>query len=197
VIARQDASFDDINSHRVAVGSSFSGDTQHAYVYRNGAVTRLKAARPRPSRSTRPVSSWAPWNPATGGLPARWSPAGAAPTKLPVPAGVVTGETAGIAEDGTIVGTVAPAHAGDTGYLWPPGGKGGQMPDLNPPAIGAENGWVLGTALDAPAVVAGRKVVRLPPYQKHRMYKVSSFSADGRTGGWRPVTAMTAAPARR
>jgi len=230
-----DASFQDVNGRGVAVGSAYDGgEKQHAYVYRDGAVTRLRGGEAAAVAINDAGVIAGNLGPGFAPVPGRWASAGANATKLPLPAGMAGGEVAGIAEDGTIVGTVAPAHAEGTGYLWLAAGNGRRMPlptvdgrratffwpesigggwvvgravfdtpdglrrftsmrytigtgtyerlaaDMNPPAIGAPNGWILGTVLDTPAVLAGTKVVRLPAYQKHRRYVVSSFSADGR-----------------
>jgi hypothetical protein len=71
-------------------------------------------------------------------------------------------------------------RAGITWYTIGTGTYERLVTDMNPPAIGAANGWILGTVLDTPAVLVGKKVVKVPRYQKHRLYMVSSFSADGR-----------------
>ncbi|MCY1137123.1 hypothetical protein OWR29_03870 [Actinoplanes sp. Pm04-4] len=52
--------------------------------------------------------------------------------------------------------------------------------ELSPSAYGAENGWVAGVAV-GPVIIAGKKVVDLPRYQKMREYMITAYSADGKT----------------
>ncbi len=70
---------------------------------------------------------------------------------------------------------------------------------LGPPAIGAENGWVLGvTGTDEPVLIAGAKVVKLPKCKGMKEYVVSSLSADGKVAtGHTTDTTATEAVANR
>lgn len=233
-----DASFDDINSSGVAVGSSYDdGDRQHAYVADGSSVTRLAGGTGAAvAVNDAGVIAGVLGDP---GVPARWSSPRATPARLPLPAGFASGRAVDIDQDGTIVGTVERANAEGTGYLWFAGGTGRLMPlpdvegekatlfwpesmsdgwvygravrdaadrswrdfasyrysiaenryerllvPFHPPALGAANGWVLGvTGEYTPVIVADRRVVKLPGYQKMKEYVVSSFSADGRVAG--------------
>ncbi|MCO8269109.1 hypothetical protein M1L60_00735 [Actinoplanes sp. TRM 88003] len=51
---------------------------------------------------------------------------------------------------------------------------------LSNDALGAENGWVLSTIAD-PVILAGKRIVKLPRYNKMKEYQVTAFSADGKT----------------
>ncbi|WP_127500565.1 hypothetical protein [Actinoplanes solisilvae] len=234
-----DASFEDINSAGLAVGTSFDGDRQQAYASTAETTTRLKGGRAVAAAvNDKGVIAGTLGEPHFGGVPTRWPSLTAAPVKLPLPAGFIGGDAGAIAEDGTIAGTVQRTGKEGTGYLWLPDGSGRLMPpptfkdgskathfwpesiidgvvlgrgirdggdgsrsfesfryriatgkyerlpiELFPPAIGAANGWVLGTTNGyAPVVVSGEEVVQLPKYKGMTEYVVSAFSADGKSG---------------
>ncbi|GID76047.1 hypothetical protein Ade02nite_46880 [Paractinoplanes deccanensis] len=232
-----DASWEDINSSGVAVGSSYSGEVQYAYVSPGKSVTRLHGGEASAAAiNDAGVIAGALGKPYEG-VPAMWPSASAAPVELPLPAGYTAGAAEAIGEDGTIVGTVEKKATEGTGYLWLPGGATRLMPmptvegkratlfwpdslsngwvygravldlqedgsrrftsyryniatnkyeklatPLGPPAIGAENGWILGTTgRYEPVLLAGKKVVQLPRYATMKEYQVTALSADGKT----------------
>jgi uncharacterized membrane protein len=156
-----DASFGDINRSGVAVGGGFvTSERQQAYVYRDGRLSELDGrgttARAINDAGVIVGSMGMPYS----GLPVRWDSAGAKVTRLRLPAGATTGSADGIAEDGTIVGSVASDDGSESsGYLWLPDGTGRTM--SLPPVDGEKanffwpesiaDGWVAGRAvLDKP-----------------------------------------------
>ena len=233
-----DASYDDINSAGVAVGTSFdAAGHEQAYVSAGGAAVRMPGGRASAAAiNDAGVVVGTLGAPVFGGVPARWPSATAAPQRLPLPPGFRGGDALAVGEDGTVVGAVYREQMERTGMLWLADGTNRLMPlptvdgrratyfwpesigdgwvlgravrdsadgsrrsfvsyryriatgtyerlpvALGPPALGARNGWVLGTTGDhRPVVVAGPAVVRLPAYRAMKEYVVSSFSADGR-----------------
>jgi hypothetical protein len=150
-----DQSLDDINSHGVAVGTSFgSDDRQRAYVVRSGKVTALKGGEAGATAINDAGVIVGTVGTALDGQPARWSSATVAPVRLALPSGAATGEASDIDEDGTVLGTIQPKRGTQTGYLWMPDGTGRRMP--LPTVDGAKanyfwpesirNGWVAGRA---------------------------------------------------
>lgn len=128
-IPGSDASFDDITTAGVAVGTGFDGrGRQQAYVYRDGAVTRLRGGEAGAAAINEAGVIVGSVGEIYSGRPARWSSAGAAPTRLAMPAGFDVGEARGIAEDGTIVGVVGRRAMESTGHLWSPDGTGLLLP---------------------------------------------------------------------
>jgi uncharacterized membrane protein len=112
-----DASLRDINSSGVAVGTSYDGDEQQAYVYRDGAFTKLAGPGA--------VSGINDAGVMVGSIgsdiepnPVRWASPGAKPQRLPLPDGVKTAVARDVDEDGTILGLVALKEGQDTAYLW-------------------------------------------------------------------------------
>ncbi len=156
-----DASFPDVNRSGVAVGGTFlPSDRQQAYVYRNGRVSELDG---RDTTATA-INDAGVIVGAIGmpfaGVPARWDSADAKVTRLPLPAGATIGSADGIAEDGTIVGSVAADDRSESsGHLWLPDGtertmalplvEGETADYFWPESI--VDGWVAGRAvLDKP-----------------------------------------------
>ncbi len=129
VVPGSDADINDINAAGVGVGSGFDGGGHvHAYVLRNGAVTKL-AGGPADAVAINDAGVIVG---AVGqlyeGLPARWPSAGGAPVKLAMPTGATVGTAVGIDEDGTVIGTVGSPSTEGTGYLWLPDGTARPMP---------------------------------------------------------------------
>jgi uncharacterized membrane protein len=152
-----DASFEDINSAGLAVGTSFDAqERQQAYASTSAATTRLKGGRAVAAAvNDEGVIVGTLGEPSFGGVPARWSSLTAAPARLKLPAGFTGGDADAIAEDGTIAGRVHRDGTEGTGYLWLPDGTGRLMPL---PAVDGEKathfwpesitgGWVVGRAM--------------------------------------------------
>ncbi|BEL09301.1 hypothetical protein Q0Z83_074920 [Actinoplanes sichuanensis] len=152
-----DPRFADINSSGIAVGSAFIGERQQGYVYRDGRVSRLDGQEAVPAAINDAGVIVGSIGEVLEEMPVRWdSPDGAA-TPLPMPADLRSGTADSIAEDGTVVGTVATdSRATGSGYLWLPDGTGRKM---DPPRIEGDvadyfwpesisNGWVAGRAVD-------------------------------------------------
>ncbi|WP_250031333.1 hypothetical protein [Paractinoplanes maris] len=148
-----DAGFRDINSSGVAVGSSYEGDVQYAYVLTDGAVTRLRGGPAAAGAiNDKGVIAGTLGEPGLDGVPVRWKSARATPTKLKLPAGYTTGNADVIGEDGTIVGSVHRKNSEGTAYLWLPDGSGRLLPRPGPAdffwADSISNGWLFGRAVD-------------------------------------------------
>ncbi|MEV4343157.1 hypothetical protein AB0J83_01560 [Actinoplanes sp. NPDC049596] len=155
-----DATWEDINSAGVAVGSSFpSGDEQQAYVSTGATVTPLRGGPSVASAiNEKGLIAGVLGSPYEGGLPVVWSSPQASPARLALPAGYAYGEANAIDEDGTVVGLVVRGNqkrmSDGTGYLWRPDGTGRLMPL---PTVDGEKasffwpesvsaGWVYGRA---------------------------------------------------
>ncbi|MFG1993425.1 hypothetical protein ACGFJ7_25930 [Actinoplanes sp. NPDC048988] len=152
----QEGAWGDINSAGVAVGYSFDeAERQQAYTSTGASVTRLPGGRAVASGIDEAGRIVGTLGDPDNGIPATWASPTAAPVRLTLPAGFVTGEGKGIDEDGTIVGTVARENGESTGYLWRPDGSGRLMP--MPTVDGGQatlfwpesisNGWVYGRAV--------------------------------------------------
>lgn len=153
-----DPSFDDINSSGIAVGSAFLGDLQQqGYAYRDGRVTELDGKHTVPMAINDAGVIVGTIGEVLKEVPVRWDSADAKAEPLPMPAGMTTGSADAIAEDGTVVGSVATdSRATASGYLWLPDGTGRKM--ARPEVDGGEadyfwpesitNGWVAGRAVD-------------------------------------------------
>ena len=243
-----DPSFRDINSSGVAVGYSFEGDNQQAYVLEGGSVRRLPGGRAIAAAiNDRGVIAGALGDPYLSAIPVTWKSSRATPTRLPIPSGFTGGAAVDIGEDGTVLGSVQGKNGEGTAYLWLPDGTGRLLPKPGQAdffwadsisngrvfgravddsadgstrrfksyryviatgkyeklatqlttALGAENGWVLGT-VRGPVVLVGQKVVKLPAYKKMKEYEMTAFSADGRTAaGYTTDTTETEPVANR
>jgi hypothetical protein len=115
----------DINSHGEAVAAGWDPPGQnHGYVYKDGRVTKLKGGLSRTQVINDEGVVAGTLGDVIHGVPARWASSIAEPEKLPLPPGMKAGQVTGIAEDGTILGTVssdARANA-ESGILWFPDG---------------------------------------------------------------------------
>jgi hypothetical protein len=111
----------------VAVGSSFIGDKQVAWVYRDGVTSRLPGGD---NAYASGVNDQGVIAGAIGDEPAMWRSATSAPTMLSLPGPGWTGSVDGIDEDGTMVGEVMDGQDLNSrvGYLWHPDGTGERLP---------------------------------------------------------------------
>nr|WP_221375105.1 hypothetical protein [Actinoplanes polyasparticus] len=226
-----DPSFRDINSSGVAVGYSFEGDDQRAYVLEGDTVRQLRGGGASAAAiNDRGVIAGALGDLYLSGVPVMWKSSRATPTRLPLPSGFTGGAAVDIADDGTVLGSISRKTGEGTAYLWLPDGTGRLLPKPGQAdyfwadsisngrlfgsavddsadgstrrfvsyryviatgkyeklatqlstALGAENGWVLGTT-SGPVILAGPKVVKLPAYKRMKEYQMTAFSADGRT----------------
>ncbi|MBB4691266.1 hypothetical protein [Paractinoplanes abujensis] len=129
-----DASWEDINSSGLAVGTSFDGDQQQAFTiappFSVDAVTRLPGGRAVAAAvNDAGVIVGQLGDPFTDGVPARWASPTAGAEKLPLPAGYPRGAAKAIDEDGTVAGLVSRGRERlGTGYLWQPDGTGRLIP---------------------------------------------------------------------
>lgn len=155
-----DATFYDITTAGIAVGSSYiREDQQQAYVYRAGRMTPLDGEHTAAFAINDAGTVVGSIGEVLHEVPARWDSVTAKVTRLPLPAGITLGRARGIAENGTVVGTVSRDGMEDSGYLWLPDGTGrtmelptvkGQKADMFWPES-ITDGWVLGRAVfDAP-----------------------------------------------
>ena len=134
-----DELFHDINSAGVAVGAAFTGhDTQSAYVYRDGKLSRLPA--PAGTVEARAVGEDGTivGNLGRGGpeeprVPLLWRDPTAQPERIPLPPGFPEGEAIDVDTDGTVVIMVSSAGSrgpdgGDHAYVRHPDGTGTLLP---------------------------------------------------------------------
>jgi hypothetical protein len=126
----EDERLSDINSAGVAVGNSFSGDTEVPYIYRDATVTKLNAQgssepsaigeqgvivgfRTLPSSDTRPVV---------------WRTPNGPQADLSLPAGYHSGRAIDVDDDGTIIGSVNGGGDDTRGIAWTLDGTGRLLP---------------------------------------------------------------------
>ncbi|WP_430789600.1 hypothetical protein [Actinoplanes sp. G11-F43] len=150
-----DASIYDMTSTGAGVGSSYPGEGQQAYSYRDGTVTELDGRRSAAYAINEAGVIAGVTEDDGREVPVRWRSAGAPMERLPLPSGATSGRAGDIAEDGTVVGVVGEDRAQETGYLWLPDGTGKAIPlptvegrkaDFFRPAA-ITDGWVLGVAI--------------------------------------------------
>jgi hypothetical protein len=147
----------DINRSGVAVGSGFvTDDRQQAYVYRDGKVTALDGRATAANAINDAGVVVGSIGEVLNEAPARWNSVDGKVTRLPLPDGVTHGTADGIAEDGTVLGSVeAPGKLEGTGYLWLPDGTGRMLPL---PAVGRKKADFFWPESIIDGVVAGRAV---------------------------------------
>jgi hypothetical protein len=148
-----DQRLQDINSHGVAVGSSWDPD-QIPILYAGSKVTTLSGGDGEASALNDAGVIVGVLGDLDGRRPVRWTSATAQPGRLPLPARVLWGEALDIDEEGNVLGRVGAARQIGTGYLWLADGKVRRMPlpkdgdrqstEFWPEAI--RNGWVVGRA---------------------------------------------------
>ncbi|SDT66231.1 hypothetical protein [Actinoplanes derwentensis] len=150
-----DASIDDLNQSGVGVGSSYLGESQQAFVYRDGTYSELDGSQTSALAINEAgviVGALGPFN---GEVPVRWTSASAKVERLPLPSGYPVGIAKLIADDGTVVGSVGRGRLTLTAYLWLPDGTGKLMPlptvggkkadYFEPTSIAGD--WILGAAI--------------------------------------------------
>lgn len=155
-----DALFKDINSHGVAVGSSFiSRDTYAAWIYRDGKVTQLAGHNAEAiAINDRGDVVGILHNGLTNAQPVMWRGGRGAPIPLVLPAGATSGTARDIADDGRIIGSVGDGSTGSA-YLWLPDGGARKLP-MPPGSLGGggaviRGDWVVGSGgqpLDEPGL---------------------------------------------
>jgi hypothetical protein len=139
----------DINTKRVAVGSSYLGTGMTAWLYRGGKLSKLPGGDGAEARAINEA------NTAVGvrnAMPVIWPSVDQAPVDLPLPAGATYGEALDIDEDGTIVGYVGTKGKDERPYVWLPDRTGrplgvldSRAPLSTARAYGIRNGWVTGS----------------------------------------------------
>jgi hypothetical protein len=139
----EDQLLSDVNTHGVAVGTSYEADGPHPYLYRDGVVTRLPGVRTGAAVAINDAGVIA-GNDLTTNTPVIWRSPTEPPVALPVPSGGAgITEAADLAEDGTVVG-----RAAERAYVWAPNGTGGFLatPDgmRSGAAIAIRGPWVIG-----------------------------------------------------
>lgn len=140
----------DVNSSGTAVGWSFAGGEGDSgpvpYAYHDGKVSKLPGAQRGSALAINEAGAIAGDD--DGGHPLVWPSVGAAPIRLPLPAGASAGTAVDIDEDGTTVGNIDNNRA----YVWFPDGthRALPVPDLDgkPGAVtrvfAVRNGWATG-----------------------------------------------------
>jgi hypothetical protein len=143
----------DINSHGVAVGSSFDPE-QTPFLYAGSKVTTLRGGAGEATALNDAGVIVGVLGELDDRRPVRWTSATAQPEHLTLPARVVWGQALDIDEEGNVLGMVGTDRQIGTGYLWLADGKVRRMPlpkdgdrqstEFWPEAI--RNGWVVGRA---------------------------------------------------
>lgn len=189
-LADGDPSFNDITSSGVAVGSAFIGERRQAYVYRDGKVTELDGRH----TEARAINEAGVIVGSIGEIfeeaPARWSSAGADVERLPMPAGYTHGSTDGVAENGTVVGSIAKSETDvKSGYLWSPDGTGYLMPLPTVKGVQATAFWADSINDEW---VAGRAVFEMDGSRGSRRFEALRYRIADRTYESLPVNTFPA-----
>ncbi|MFI1988306.1 hypothetical protein [Actinoplanes sp. NPDC020271] len=153
-----DADIVDLNPAGVGVANGNDADDHElAFLYQDGKFTRLRGdAVSARAINENGVIAGSAGTAEQDPYPIRWASGAAVPARLPLPPGATSGTTADIAEDGTVLGSVATGKKSGTAYLWFPDGTGRYLPlpvmrdgkkatSFSGSAI--SNGWVSGEAV--------------------------------------------------
>ncbi|MET7394571.1 hypothetical protein ABZS66_13875 [Dactylosporangium sp. NPDC005572] len=142
-IPGDDQTIEAVNAAGVAVGQSFVGGEQVAWVYRDGKATQLAGSDAR----AQGINASGTIVGARAGQPVRWPSAGSEPVSLQVPDGAKGGAAEAVDDDGTAVGYVTVAGQRQA-YVWSGDGKGRPLPEYGEPedsaAFTVRNGWATG-----------------------------------------------------
>jgi hypothetical protein len=122
-----DQSFQDINSHGVAVGSGWIGNSTTSFFYRDGKVGKLPDGD---ASEVRAINDAGAVVGTKADKPIIWRTVDQSPAVLALPSGVSVGKAFDIDEDGTVIGAVGPT---DQPYVWAPDGTGRALPVPSPP----------------------------------------------------------------
>jgi hypothetical protein len=145
----------DINSAGTAVGEARYLNVVGPYIYRRGAVQRLPGVARGGATAVNDAGTIVGYRITDNGdrRPVRWRSATAAAADLPVPSGFSSVDVVGLAEDGTVLGSVAHGYGPKRAYVWRPDGTGKVLPNpkvdgqtataFEPVAI--RGNWVVGT----------------------------------------------------
>jgi hypothetical protein len=128
-VSGEDQSIEAMNAKGDGAGSTFLNgdvDNQKAFAYVGGKVTLLPGDEQSVAAA---ITDAGVIGGSSGDRPAVWRTPASQPELLPLPEGATSGSVNGIAEDGTILGTVGTPTADDaTSYLWLPDGKLRKIP---------------------------------------------------------------------
>jgi hypothetical protein len=140
--ASQDAGLVDISSTGVAIGTSYSGDSERSWIYQDAKVSRLAgpAGAGAVAINDQGVVVGTLQPPGSGDqTPIVWRTPTSTAKRLPLPANSAGGQAQDIDADGTIVGTLSltKTPGADEGVAWRPDGT---IRILPLPAIKGVNG---------------------------------------------------------
>ena len=146
----------DINSAGTAVGEARYLNGVGPYIYRRGAVQKLPGVARGGATAVNDAGTIVGYRLTDNGerRPVRWRSATVAATDLPMPSGFSSVDVVGLAEDGTVLGSVAREYGEpERAYVWRPDGTGKVLPNpkvdgqtaaaFEPVAI--RGNWVVGT----------------------------------------------------
>jgi hypothetical protein len=151
----------DINSAGTAVGEAtsineFGINGVGPYVYRKGAVQKLRGVDHGVATAINDAGTIVGVRSTSDGKrrAVRWKSATAAGADLPMPSGFSSAGAVGLAEDGTVLGSVEAGNGPTRAYVWRPDGTGTLLPN---PKVGGQTatefdpiairgGFVIGTA---------------------------------------------------
>jgi len=124
-----DQAFNDITSTGIAVGAGW-GTGPTPYVYRDGAMTKLRGVRSGSARAINESGVIVGSRDDSGNpMPVRWRSATATAEALPLPGKNWWGEAIAVADDGTILGLVHDvAKDQDRAYVWAADGTARLLP---------------------------------------------------------------------
>jgi hypothetical protein len=191
----EDPQINDLNSSGIGVGSGYtSQDREYAYAVSKGHATRLRGGQ----GEARAINASGMIVGSVGGalarVPATWASPDAAPTKLAMPKGMRIGESLDVADDGTILGALAPDGTYSlTGYYWSPDGTAHAMPlptvdgekstGFSPTSL--NGAWIYGSAVyetkSATSFTAMRYNIATGKYQRLATELQDPVGADN---GW-------------
>jgi len=145
-IKGDDADLDAITSNGTAVGESFSGQTQSAFIYRDGKVSKLRGLTnvgPAAVNNAGVVAGTK--NDNSTNRPIVWRTPTSSATYLPLPGPSWRGSPDAVLDDGTIIGTVMPTFDSMTSrtIVWHTDGTFQFLPQPAVPGVTGINGfWI-------------------------------------------------------
>ncbi len=163
-IKGDDANLTAISSNGTAVGESFSGQTQSAFIYRDGRVSKLGGlANVGPSAVNNAGVVAGTKNDDNTNRPIVWRTPTSSATYLPLPGPNWRGSPDAVLDDGTIIGTVMPTFDSMTSrtIIWHTDGTFEFLPQPTVPGVTGINGFwiddVRGNVATGRAVVATKE----------------------------------------
>jgi hypothetical protein len=159
-IKGDDADLSAVSSNGTAVGESFSGETQSAFIYRTGKVSKLGGlTNVGPVAVNNAGTVAGARNDHNTNLPIVWRTPSSPAMYLPLPGSKWRGSPDAVLDDGTIVGTVMPTFDSMTSQtiIWHADGTFRLLPQPTVPGVTGINGFWIGDVRGN--VAFGRAVV--------------------------------------